>query len=503
MYYDPGAMTADVYRRPTAHDKESHFYHETLRPNAAASAALNRAQLCRLSMPLAGCFIMVLLGVYFSMGVLRQSVEINEAEGVAVVSETYATARGGFPGRLVTSKGVGHDDGYASPNRPEADHRPCVERASDFLPERTIPGFYVVCFQATKEREGDLVTHRLQAFSHVDSLKKPQIEREYTIQLDMTKDSPALSRSFQTHMRISWVSVGPNFAIFTTDGVPADYKRLDTAPHILNTGGNWIWPGITQGHKQLVHIPGRSLTLETLSIRPLVFSVSNFLSPEERQLVIDTAAPLLEPSKVRSNGTGGAVHNNQRSSETAWLPSHWTSAQALSSVNIRVAELLRMDVTHQESTQVLKYKEGGFYGLHTDQFPQTDRQMANRKRHATLLWYMNDVLEGGETSFPYADKLQDVNIDGDDTPGSSDLLDTIPGNKQMKEVCSTGLQVKPQAGTVVLFYDVYPDGQEDLYSTHAACPVGPGSEKWAANKWIWTRPIWHQVDGSWVLHSYK
>ena len=72
---------------------------------------------------------------------------------------------------------------------------------------------------------------------------------------------------------------------------------------------------------------------------------------------------------------------------------------------------------------------------------------------------MNDVLEGGETSFPYADKLQDVNIDGDDTPGSSDLLDTIPGNKQMKEVCSTGLQVKPQAGTVVLFYDVYPDGQ--------------------------------------------
>jgi len=463
--YDPRAMTADAYRRPTAHDKESRLHHEMLRPNTTASATLNKAQLGRLTtgMFLAGCFIMVLLGVSFSMG---------------------------------------HDNGSASQNRPEADHRPCVEHASDFLPERTIPGFYVVCVQAMEEHEGDLVTHRLQAFSHVDSLKKPQIERQLTTQLDTTKDSPALSRSFRTNMRISWAWLGPDFAIFTTDGVPADYKRLDTAPHILTTGGNWIWPGITQGHKQLVHIPGRSLTLETLSIRPLVFSVSNFLSPEERQLVMDTAEALLKPSKVRSNGTG-QVTKNYRSSETAWLPSHWRSAQALSDINTRVAEMLRMDVTHQESTQVLKYKEGGFYGLHTDQFPQTDRQMTDRKRHATLLWYMNDVLEGGETSFPFADKLQDIDGDGDDAPGITKLADTIPGDKGIKEVCSTGLQVKPKAGSVVLFYDVYPDGQEDLYSAHAACPVGPGSEKWAANKWIWTRPIWHQVDGSWELHNYK
>ena len=64
-----------------------------------------------------------------------------------------------------------------------ANRRPCVEHASDFLPERTIPGFYVVCVQAMEEHEGDLVTHRLQAFSHVDSLKKPQIERQLTTQV--------------------------------------------------------------------------------------------------------------------------------------------------------------------------------------------------------------------------------------------------------------------------------------------------------------------------------
>jgi prolyl 4-hydroxylase len=98
----------------------------------------------------------------------------------------------------------------------------------------------------------------------------------------------------------------------------------------------------------------------------------------------------------------------------------------------------------------------------------TMRMIANgrKNRMATVLWYLNDVAKGGETTFPQMD----------DAPRVSN-----------QRACRTGLQVKPEKGKVIIFYSLKADGKLDPLSLHGACPVVEGV-KWAANKWVWNEP---------------
>ena len=75
-------------------------------------------------------------------------------------------------------------------------------------------------------------------------------------------------------------------------------------------------------------------------------------------------------------------------------------------------------------------------------------------RFATILFYLNEGMQGGETSFP-----KWHNADTGDQ-----------------------LAVKPETGKAVLFYSLLPDGNMDERSQHAAVPVTAG-EKWLINLW--------------------
>ena len=83
-------------------------------------------------------------------------------------------------------------------------------------------------------------------------------------------------------------------------------KRLVTLSDVLDRvvfvfeGGQFIWPGIAIGHKTVVNkLQGiGSVTMETISMTPLVFSVEEFMTDEEIEVILELSLPHLKPSGV-------------------------------------------------------------------------------------------------------------------------------------------------------------------------------------------------------------
>ena len=109
------------------------------------------------------------------------------------------------------------------------------------------------------------------------------------------------------------------------------------------------------------------------------------------------------------------------------------------------------------------------------QYAGRDRERGYaRNRLATVFFYLNEPVRGGETGFPRAGKLAQPH----------DFLD-----------CSRGLAVKPRAGSVLLFYSMLPNGDFDHTSLHAGCDVHEGV-KWSANFWFWNQAQSHFLQRS-------
>eukprot|EP00804_Cyclotella_cryptica_P007320 CCRYP_002562-RC/>CCRYP_002562-RC protein AED:0.29 eAED:0.29 QI:0/0/0/1/0/0/2/0/112 len=106
--------------------------------------------------------------------------------------------------------------------------------------------------------------------------------------------------------------------------------------------------------------------------------------------------------------------------------------------------------------QLLRYGPGEEYTPHHDfTYPSIENRYQPR-RYATVLMYLTDGLEGGETTFPRA-----ITTEFHD-----------------------GVKVQPQSGKAVLFYNVLPDGNLDDLSQHSGGKVVSGV-KYVANIWVW------------------
>lgn len=253
---------------------------------------------------------------------------------------------------------------------------------------------------------------------------------------------------------------------------------------VVAEGGNWIWPGVHEGFRRTVELdPSASsksqkqVTIETLSLRPLVVSVEGFLSDEECDYIAEIASPQVKYSSVSlKDADKGKDSSEWRTSQSAFLSAR--DDEVLTDIDHRVASLTRIPRNHQEYVQVLRYGAGEKYDSHHDYFDpsayrsdkSTLRLIENGKknRYATVFWYLTDVHDGGETIFP--------------------RYGGAPAPRSHKD-CSLGLKVKPQKGKVIIFYSLDASGEMDPFSLHGACPVGENNLKWAANKWIWNAPM--------------
>jgi prolyl 4-hydroxylase len=185
----------------------------------------------------------------------------------------------------------------------------------------------------------------------------------------------------------------------------------------------------------------------------LAFSVMhNFISIEECEEMLAYSWQNLKLSDVISNDGKGQKHEGRTGSNT-WLKHD--ASPLIGNVAKRISQMVRMSLENAEPFQIVHYGEGQKYDYHHDSFDESDETYnedyvkTGGQRIVTVLGYLRDVPQGGETGF-----------------------------------CYHGLSVQPKAGTVVSWYNVNKETNErDERSQHAGLPVIIG-EKYAFNLWF-------------------
>ena len=195
-----------------------------------------------------------------------------------------------------------------------------------------------------------------------------------------------------------------------------------------------------------------------LSHEPLVLQLDSFLTPAEAALVASVAGGLgYTPSEILQKGTKSAGEQMEyrrsahRDSQTVFCDDACYAHAAVATMLERAQRLCLMPREHSE-VQFLRYDPGQYYRTHHDYLGGSENMLAG-PRTLTLLAYLSDVEEGGETVFP-----------------------------------ALNLSVAPRAGRAVLFsntLDAEPL-QKDVRTRHAALPVRKGV-KLAANLWYYHR----------------
>eukprot|EP00475_Leptophrys_vorax_P012469 TRINITY_DN18911_c0_g1_i1.p1 TRINITY_DN18911_c0_g1~~TRINITY_DN18911_c0_g1_i1.p1 ORF type:complete len:509 (-),score=121.68 TRINITY_DN18911_c0_g1_i1:53-1579(-) len=236
-------------------------------------------------------------------------------------------------------------------------------------------------------------------------------------------------------------------------------------------------------------------TVQKIESNPRVFMIENFLSNYEADSLVALAKNLsLHRSRVggRIDGKLGTEHH-LRTSRNTWIPcTGQNSSQLVNRVCKRSFNLLGYKFDDKnwqnvaESLQLVHYNASQEYHGHHDYFPpreqlqEYDVQRGNN-RLATLIFYLNDVEEGGHTVFPLNGTFEEP------------ALDVQISTTQVANVCQRspgagGLSISPKKGSALLFYNMLEDGNLDVQSFHAGCPVIKG-EKWIANFWFWEEQV--------------
>ncbi|XP_017039415.1 prolyl 4-hydroxylase subunit alpha-2-like [Drosophila ficusphila] len=187
------------------------------------------------------------------------------------------------------------------------------------------------------------------------------------------------------------------------------------------------------------------LKVEQIGWDPYVVLYHNVLSPLESAQLIELAALDLRTSGVlRSTGVSA---NRARSVKARWVMKELN--ELTRRITRRVGDMTGLDLRDSEKFQIINYGIGGHYTTHKDYFnASTDLSEKLGDRVATVLFYLTDVEQGGATVFP-----------------------------------KSGYTIYPRAGTALFWYNLHRDGNGDISTMHAACPVIVGS-KWVMTEWI-------------------
>jgi prolyl 4-hydroxylase len=188
--------------------------------------------------------------------------------------------------------------------------------------------------------------------------------------------------------------------------------------------------------------PARPAGTRGLSEAPRVVAAPGFMTEAECLYLRTEGEPALQPSAVVDPATGRMVPHPVRSSDAAMF-GVFAEDLVVNAINRRIAALSGTRLDQAEPLQLLRYRPGGEYKAHMDALPAEPNQ-----RVLTVLVYLSDDYEGGETSFP-----------------------------------PIGLSFRGRTGDALLFQNAGADGRPDPLSLHAGLPVARGT-KYLASRWI-------------------
>ncbi|XP_057435101.1 probable prolyl 4-hydroxylase 3 [Lotus japonicus] len=204
---------------------------------------------------------------------------------------------------------------------------------------------------------------------------------------------------------------------------------------------------------------------EILSWEPRAFIFHNFLSKVECEYMINLAKPHMAKSSVVDSQTGKSVESRVRTSSGMFLKRG--KDKVIQTIEKRIADFAFIPVENGEGLQVLHYEVGQKYEPHYDYFLDEFNTKNGGQRIATVLMYLSDVEEGGETIFPAAKAN----------------FSSVPWYNDLSVCAKKGLSVKPKRGDALLFWSIRPDATLDPSSLHGGCPVIRGN-KWSSTKWM-------------------
>jgi prolyl 4-hydroxylase len=188
--------------------------------------------------------------------------------------------------------------------------------------------------------------------------------------------------------------------------------------------------------------PARPVERRSLGDAPEAACTRAFMSEAECDYLKSVAEPGLQPSVVVDPASRQLVPHPIRRSDGAVF-GVYAEDLVVNALNRRMAALSGTRLDQGEPLQVLRYRPGGEYKPHMDALPAEPNQ-----RVLTLLVYLSDDYEGGETRFP-----------------------------------NTGLSFRGKMGDALLFRNAGADGRPDPLSLHAGMPVTRGT-KYLASRWI-------------------
>ena len=207
--------------------------------------------------------------------------------------------------------------------------------------------------------------------------------------------------------------------------------------------------------RRAIDVPGlrKFPTPQPLSEDPPIHAVPGLLSPEICDRLIEQARPHLAPATIYNELQGGRTLADQRRHSAAQFQIT-DMDMVMMTVTERLCALAGLPLFHAESLQVLHYEVGESFKPHFDFWEHGFEGHAGTmakygQRVFTVLVYLNEDFDGGETDFP-----------------------------------RLGVRYRgAKKGDGLIFRNVDDLGMGDRRTLHAGLPPTRG-EKWLASLWI-------------------